>query len=457
MNRDRGWDCVLALITGKSEGGRVMKCSMRLGFCAILVLSLCSGAMAQTGGYGAKETVGEGSDAITLVRLGGTRDQMGYWYGYLLADQIAACAAPFLGPYSYTNEQFVDATAAMWQPEFFDTAAYEAELNGVALGCAANGHPEMTFEKLRRLQLIPDMSEAGCGLFALWGSATADGHLYQLRNLDWEMGLGAQNYPVVAIYEPVDGNRHATIGFAGMIGGAVGGIGDKGIAVSEIMGGFGDAEGTSPIPIPGIPYTFLLRDCIYYDTTLQEALDRISGATRTNEYHYCISGKDELGNDDARLLFTSNSRFDEFGGGGVVLPHPYFDPVFYTPLADAVYWKRHDGGHYAMPGPEDSRKGNQTLYAAINARYGSIDAEKAIEIARADGVDGTVVSIVYDTTALKFWVAYADGPSDPATNQNYVEFDLNVAAPQVPVKSWIPAICVLASGLLLLRRRNAMH
>jgi hypothetical protein len=67
------------------------------------------------------------------------------------------------------------------------------------------------------------------------------------------------------------------------------------------------------------------------------------------------------------------------------------------------------------------------------------------------------VSIVYDTTALKFWVAYADGPSDPATNQNYVEFDLNVAPPQVPVKSWIPAICVLASGLLLLRRRNAMH
>ncbi|HUW61763.1 MAG TPA: C45 family autoproteolytic acyltransferase/hydrolase [Candidatus Bathyarchaeia archaeon] len=392
------------------------------------MLTICSGALAQVGGYGSKTTVGEGSDAITLVRLGGTRYQMGYWYGYLLADQIAACAAAFDG--AYTEPQFADATAAMWNSDYFDTAAYESELNGIADGCAANSHSEITFEKLRRLQLIPDMSEAGCGLFALWGNATKDGHLYQLRNLDWSMDTGAQDYPVVAIYSPVDGNRHAVIGFAGMIGGAVGGIGDKGIALSEIMGGFGDAEGTPPIPFSGVPFTFLLRDCIYHDTTLQQALNRINTATRTNEYHYCISGKDAEGNDDARLLFTSNTRFDEFGGGDeVVHPNLLFDPTpFYAPLADAVYWKRHDGGAYAMGGPEDDRKGNQTLYAAINARYGNIDAAAAIEIARADGVSGTVVSIVYDTTDLKFWVAYADGPTDPATNQNYVEFDLTPPA-----------------------------
>ena len=392
----------------------------------ILVLSVTCGIAAdQVGGYGSMETVGTGSDAITLVRLGGTRYQMGYWYGYLLADQISACIVPFVS--AYTDQLFADATAAMWNPAFFDVAGYESELNGMVDGCAANGHSEVTFEKLRRGHLISDMSETGCGLFACWGSATRDGHLYQLRNLDWSMDTGAQNYPVVAVYSPVDGNRHAIIGFAGLISAAVGGIGDKGIGVSEIMGGFCDAEGTPPIPFPGVPFGFLLRDCMYHDSTLQQALNRISAATRTNQYHYCISGKDAEGNDDARLLFTSNTRFDEFGGGDEVLPHPCYDPI-YIPLEDAVYWKRHDGGAYATPGPEDDRKGNQTLYAAINERYGNVDAAAAIEIARADGVSGTVVSIVYDTTALKFWVAYADGPTDPATNQNYVEFDLTPPA-----------------------------
>jgi len=388
-----------------------------------LVCSLCTGAWGQVGGYGSVETVGTGSDEITLVKVGGTRYQMGYWYGYLVADQIAACTALFDG--AFTAQQYADAAAAMWNSSFFDTAAYESEITGMADGCAANGHSEVTFDKIRNLTLLPDMSEVGCGLYALWGDATKDGHLYQLRNLDWSMNTGAQNYPVVVIYDPVDGHRHATVGFAGIVGGVVGGMSEKSIALSQIMGGFGDAEGTPPIPFPGIPFSFLLRDCMYHDSTLQEALDRIEDATRTNEYHYCISGKDAEGNDDARLLFTSSTRFDEFAGGEEVLPHPFYDPI-YIPMADAVYWKRHDGGAYATPGPEDpAKKGNQTLYAAISARYGNIGPEEAIEIARADGVGSTVVSIVYDTTALKFWVAYADGPIDPATNQGYVEFDLN--------------------------------
>ncbi len=416
-----------------------------------LALAFHGDVAAQVGGVGSIETVGSGVDAISLVRVAGNRYQMGYWYGYLLADQIAACSVPFLA--AFTEQQFTDATTALWNSSFFDTAAYEAELNGMADGCAANGHPEMTFEKLRRLQLIPDMGEAGCGLFAAWAGATADGHLYQLRNLDWTMDAGAQDYPVVTFYEPTDGNRHAVIGFAGIIAAAVGGISIRGTAVSEIMGGFGDAEGTPPIPFAGIPYPILLRECLYKDTTLAQALNRIGGATRTNQYYYCISGKDDGGDDDARLLFTSRSRFDEFGGGQEVLPHPYYDPI-YIPLEDVVYWKRHDGGAYATPGPENARKGNQTLYAAINARYGSIDASKAIEIARADGVADTVVSIVYDTTALKFWVAYADGPSDPATNQNYVEFDFANQPSAMPLPWRMTAVCMLLFGAMMMRRHR---
>ena len=64
------------------------------------------------------------------------------------------------------------------------------------------------------------------------------------------------------------------------------------------------------------------------------------------------------------------------------------------------------------------------LYNAILARYGTIGDAEAIEIAQADGVSGTLLSIVYNNTQRKFWAAYANG-TDPAHNQGYVEFDLS--------------------------------
>ena len=400
-----------------------------LALVSLLTIAAAFGAASEprqtkaVGGWGTLETVGSGSDQISLVKVGGTRYQMGYHYGELLAAQIDTLATNFSS--MATEAEFSAAISALWSSSYFSTSSWEQELQGIADGCAAAGHPGVTLQRLLQVHVIPDLSEYNCGLFAAWGDATADGHQYQLRNLDWSMDTGAQDYPVVTMFYPDDGVAHALVGFAGLVGAAVGGINAHGIALSEIMGGFGDAETLS-----GIPYPVLLRDILYNDTTLAQALSRMQNATRTNQYYYCITGPDSLGDPDARLLFTSHTRFDAFGGGANPLPHPNYSP-FYEPLDDVVYWKRHDGGAYAMPdGTEDARKGNQTLYAAIESRYGSIDAEKAKEIAVADGVDGTVVSIVYDTTDLKFWVAFAEGATTPATSRSYVEFQLDTSSPQ---------------------------
>jgi len=223
------------------------------------------------------------------------------------------------------------------------------------------------------------------------------------------MRAGVQEYPVVAIYEPTDGNLHAVIGFAGMIGASGGGMNEHGIAQSEIMGHFCDPE-----TLDGIPFPFLLRDILYHDATLAEALARIQKATRTNQYHYCISGPGSAGA-SARLLFTSNAHYWEYGGNESVVGHPCESPdPFHTPLENVVYWKNHNGS------------GNELLYNAIHSRYGVIDSEKAIEIAKAAGVKGTLLSVLYDTTALKFWVAFAQG-LDPAHKQGYVSLDLERA------------------------------
>jgi len=360
------------------------------------------------GGWGSIETVGEGSDAITLVKLGGSRYEMGYWYGRLLADQIAGCWSDFDAAAPYLEAEYDAAIDAMWRSEYFDIVAWEAELRGVADGCVDAGRPEITFRVLQKTNLIPDMSELGCGLFALWGAATVNGDLYQMRNLDWTMEAGIQDYPVVAIYNPDDGCQHAIIGFAGVVGCGGGGINEHGLAVSEIMGYFGDPES-----LDGMPFPFLLRDVMYHESTLAGALARMDAAARTNNYYYALA--DPAAPDpQGRLLFTSGSRFDQYGDESVI-DHPGFDPEpFHTALDDCLYWKRHDGG------------GNENLYNAISARYGAIDAAKAIEIAVADGVSGTLLSIVYHNTAREFYVAFAEG-LDPAHNQEYVRFALGEA------------------------------
>ncbi len=357
-------------------------------------------------GYGVLRTAGSGTDTIWVLNVGGTRYEMGYWYGLLLADQIAGCLTGLEAALPFSEADYNAAVAAMWNPAYFDTAAYESELQGMADGCAAGGHPEMTFAFLRKIQLVPDMGEVGCSLFAAWGNATVDGHLYQLRNLDWDMGTGVQDYPVVVIHDPDDGHAHAVIGFAGALGVCGGGMSENGIAQSEIMGYFCDPE-----TLNGIPFPFLLRDILYHDTTLAQALNRVQTATRTNNYYYGLSGPD--GPDiTGRLLLTSNTRCDIYADNESVNPHPCIYPSpFHTSLDDVVYWRRHDGG------------GNEMFYNALNARYGNIDSVRSVEIAQIVGVSGTLVSVIYDATDDECWVAYANG-SDPAHNQGYVHVEL---------------------------------
>jgi hypothetical protein len=364
---------------------------------------------ASPGGYGTIETVGTGTDEITVVRVGGNRYQMGWWYGYLLADQIDAIWSSFEMLAGQFPEGTLDfAVSQLWKEEYFDTEAWEGELAGVAHGCMMAGYPNITEDVLKQMLVIPDVSEYNCCLFAAWGDATAGDEMYQLRNLDWSMDLGVQNYPVVAIYEPSDGHKHSVIGFAGMLGIAGGGMNEHGIAVSEIMGYFCDNE-----YLEGIPFPVLLRDVLYLDSTKAQALSRMQNAVRTNQYHYCI-GDPNAADPKAALLFTSRTRFDEWvDNQSVAGQHPCHPDVnpFHEPLNDVVYWKNHNG------------RDNDLVYNALLARYGTLDAAGAIEVAKVAGVSGTLLSIVYHNSGDDFWVAYANG-LDPAHNQGYVNIEL---------------------------------
>ncbi|MBN2308600.1 MAG: hypothetical protein JXR94_06485, partial [Candidatus Hydrogenedentes bacterium] len=186
----------------------------------------------------------------------------------------------------------------------------------------------------------------------------------------------------------------------------VGGMSEYGLAVSEIQGHFCDEE-----TLQGIPFPVLLRDVLYLDKTLDEALARMRQATRTNQYHYGLADP-KAPDPQGRLLFTSKTRFDEIVDNQRVETHPCEDlKPFHETLDDVVYWKNHNG------------RGNEILFNAIKERYGAIDAETSKEIAVASGVDGTLVSIIYHNSGDDMWVAFAEG-ADRATNQQFVHVSL---------------------------------
>lgn len=380
---------------------------------AAVLLAFSLSAQGRDGGYGTVEDVGEGEDSIRLVRVGGTRYEMGYWYGKLLADDIAGCWRSFSSKPDVAillHSGIIDSVMdRMWDPAHFPTAAYDEEMRGVVDGCADAGRTEIDENALKSFLVFPDWSEAvNCSLFVAWGGATANGDLWQLRNLDWRMDLGVQQYPVVAIFDPDDGNRHALVGFAGVLGMVGGGINEHGLAQSEIMGSFGDTE-----TLRGIPFPILLRESLYHDSTLEEALTRIAGASRTCEYYYGLGGEDVDGVYRGRLLFTSLDRCDVFTDTDITanaeypgIPHPSVE--------DVVYWSRHSG------------RLNPYLHAAIREEYGRIDAAASQRIARVveDPGKETLLSVIYNATRREFWVAFAEG-DHPSTRRPYVHFSLD--------------------------------
>jgi hypothetical protein len=46
----------------------------------------------------------------------------------------------------------------------------------------------LDYNQIRRINLFPELIRATCTMAGTWGSATASGHLLQLRALDWYHG-----------------------------------------------------------------------------------------------------------------------------------------------------------------------------------------------------------------------------------------------------------------------------
>jgi isopenicillin-N N-acyltransferase like protein len=352
------------------------------------------------------ETIGDADCRITVLYVSGTPYEMGYEQGRLLRSEVRATirdvedGALKLLPKAMRNSGLLserdkrDIVDTLLDRAWLKMRPYTPredleEMQGLADG---SGIP---LQVIHRMHAIPDVGETSCSGMVARETATRDGHVYQLRILDYGANFNLQRRPLITVYRPNNANAFVNIGWIGFVG-VVSGMNDKGVALSEM--GFGSPPGET---LAGIPMPFLLKNVLRYANTADEGATLIRAARRTNSYVYFLGDKEG----GAVGLITSAQNFltyraneqDTLKVGNQLLPQ----------FRDIVY-----GGHY-----------EEKQAQLVRQMQGTFDVPVIQDLARQIAMKSNLQTVIYDLTAGKIWVANRKD-SIRAADRPYVEFHL---------------------------------
>ncbi len=322
-------------------------------------------------GRGRLETI----DGTQVLFLKGSPEEMGRQQGVLMKKQIREICNHILygvgvGSSFEKGKWFLsEIEGAETRLEPFMDKRYLAEMDSMA---DASG---MDRQEGRLANFFPELFH--CTGFSLFGKATADGHMYHGRVLDYLRGVGLEQNAVVMVYQPDYGNAWVNLGYAGFIG-SVTAMNEKGISIGEMGGdGYGQWDGK--------PMAQLMREVMEKANTLDEAVEIVRKAQRTCHYYYVISdGKSKL----AVGIEATPDKFVTVKPGEAVaqLPRAFEDAVLLSA-----------GDRY------------ETLCDRVKAGYGSFDAAGARELMSLPVcMTSNIQSVLFRPDTLDFWVANAD-------------------------------------------------
>lgn len=364
---------------------------------------------------------------VPVVYLSGTPYEMGRQHGEQLRDGVRASVATVLGYFrGYLRIPWIRSLAADWwldsawrQARAFVSEDLQEELRGLADG---SGVP---LRDLCRFHAIPDRTYS-CANFAAWGRATAGGRLIHMRNLDWTMQAGIQDFPAIFVVRPAGKRAFVNVGWAGFIG-VLTGVNEARLSIGQVGAETVDAT------FLGEPMAFVMRRVLERAATLDEAVETIAPASRTVGVNYVIA---DASVPSARVLETTHRSLrifeaDDAAEHEVAYARPMADAVFRADTAvDPAIRDRQlaSQGDPARPGLEDPSGSSayDTRYlgqaAALQAHFGALDAAAAQEIARAIAPGSNVQSVIMAWPDL--WVANARGLT-PAARTPYHHFRLD--------------------------------
>ena len=347
------------------------------------------------GALGHRITIGEGEAQLPVVVVRGTPYEMGRQLGALIGDQMRAFIPKAMS--AITTELMVseENLRDVWsRTAAFSDDRVEQELAGLADGA------KLQLSLLQALHAVPLLMPYSCSSIAAWGEATEDGHLYHTRNLDWNLAVGAHEYPVLVVYVPDKGIPHIVPTFAGMIG-AHTGMNVRGVSLAEM----GDASAKEmPYQVHAPHFTTFFRTMLYDADSLSQALSIFKSQPLTKRYHFVFGD----GLSERRAVKIRAHA-----------PEP--------PDQRVVIWKDNDPNDEIAPQVlpcvvyNDEGRG---AFPALRSGHGRLNGEKLVQVANQIPIKGgNVVNVVYDATALCLWISYAKGNKE-AYQRPYVFLDL---------------------------------
>jgi hypothetical protein len=162
-----------------------------------------------------------------------------------------------------------------------------AEISGMAEGACAEVNavpgsprcdPDRLALELQRLNVFPELLKMQCSMLGAWGAATPDGHLRQMRTLDFGEGPWA-NASVVSVYHPSHGNAFASVSFPGFVG-AVTGFSRR-ITLSQKVWDVTGESGNQPGSYDGEADALVIRRLLQFANSTAEAVHMAQTAHRT--------------------------------------------------------------------------------------------------------------------------------------------------------------------------------
>jgi len=357
-------------------------------------------------------TVGDGDDKISVVHLWGTPYERGFAHGTIMKQDALNMVNSVWEYIVEQVESAINGTLKKFPPKVVDFLATEGldgaffgtyeltkkytgnyfyeELHGLADASGADYH------KILGIHMIGEVTKGSCSMFGAWGTATAStGSLLQLRALDWDVDGPFKNFPQITVYHSTnasDGNSFANVGWTGWLG-SITGINDKRMAISEIGVSFPDETFGTESRI-GIPFTFLLRDILQWDHTLDDSINRMANAKRTCNLILGV-GDGKLPAFRSVQYSGSNIRFfDDQNMQPVYDWHPRMENVVYY------------GMDWLCPGY------TKVLSEQLTLHHGNITAENAISDIVAYTQTGNLVVAIYDLTNNVLHVSNARGEGE---------------------------------------------
>jgi len=354
---------------------------------------------------------------------------MGYAHGELMKEDATAFINAVWGYLEEQVEGAINGTVHNLQPWFLKmvadfgldvaldlTADATAEYTGQYFFEEMHGMADATgidYKKILRIHMIGELTKGSCSMYGAWGNATrSTGKTYQLRALDWDVDGPFRNFPQITVYHPTNssnGHAFANIGWTGWVG-SITGMSSTKMAISEIGVTFPDSTFGTESRF-GIPFTFILRDILQFDATLDSALNRITKAHRTCDLILGVGDGKSSAFRGIQYSASVANYYTDTDNMPVADWHPRIENVVYY------------GMDWLCPGY------SKVLAQQLTKHHGDITPENTIRDITAITQTGDLHLAIYDLTDGVLFVANArrDGVSGPrmAYDRAFVRIDMN--------------------------------